>query len=315
MLEDTTVVVVLRLIKAQHQDRLPGLEDAFFEHEEASESVMTQVQEGQQSPLYRGHPMKQNLDRRTKQSVALVRLAKVMGPVRTEGLTENVIRQLKESIRSKIITRGERLPPERELAELLGISRGSLRQALKALQVMGVLKVIQGSGAYLADSAEAILRDPEGLLVPLRGYSFAEMYEARRAMEAESAACAALRATEEDLEKMRAELKAMRAIRADVRKFAGRDKAFHHHIAVASGNSVFIWFIELLQKVLAQGHLTHARSGQIKDSIAEHEAILKAIEAHDPETARKEMLAHLTLSKAYTDQEVGMELRAVSPSR
>src|ERR1700733_13408585 len=125
---------------------------------------------------------------RTKHSAALVRLAKAMGPVRTEGLTENVVRQLKDCVRRRIITPGERLPPERELAALLKISRGSLRQALKALEVMGVLNVVQGSGAYLADRAAVILRDPEGLLIPLRGHSFAEMYEARRAMEAESAA-------------------------------------------------------------------------------------------------------------------------------
>src|SRR5580700_8883698 len=95
--------------------------------------------------------MKDNLDHRTKHSAALVKLAKVMGPIRTEGLTENVVRQLKDCVRRRIITPGERLPPERELAALLKISRGSLRQALKALQVMGVLNVVQGSGAYLAD--------------------------------------------------------------------------------------------------------------------------------------------------------------------
>jgi DNA-binding GntR family transcriptional regulator len=84
-------------------------------------------------------------DDRTKQSAALVRLAKVMGPIRAEGLTENVVRLLKDCIRRRIITPGERLPPERELAALLKISRGSLRQALKALEVMGVLNVVQGS--------------------------------------------------------------------------------------------------------------------------------------------------------------------------
>jgi GntR family transcriptional regulator, transcriptional repressor for pyruvate dehydrogenase complex len=259
--------------------------------------------------------MDSNQDHGEAQSAALARLAKVMGPVRTEGLTENVVRQLKECIRRRIITPGERLPPERELAALLKISRGSLRQALKALQVMGVLKVVQGSGAYLADRAEAILRDPEGLLVPLRGHSFAEMYEARRAMEAESAACAALRASEQDVEKMRAEIKAMHLVRTEVRKFVGRDNAFHHHIAVASGNSVFIWFTDLLQKVLAKGQLIHARSEQVQSLIAEHQAILNAIEAHDPELARREMLAHLTLSKAYSDRQTGMELQVVAPRR
>ena len=259
--------------------------------------------------------MKDNLDPRTKHSAALVRLAKVMGPIRTEGLTENVVRQLKDCVRRRIITPGERLPPERELAALLKISRGSLRQALKTLQVMGVLNVVQGSGAYLADRAEVILREPEGLLIPLRGHSFAEMYEARRAMEAESATCAALRAGDQDLEKMRAEIRSMRAIGTDIRKFVSRDNAFHHHIAVASGNSVFIWFIDLLQKVLAKGQLIHARSEQMQASIAEHQAILAAIEGHDPEAARKEMLAHLTLSKAYSDRKTGMELQVVSPRR
>ncbi len=80
-------------------------------------------------------------------------------------------------------------------------------------------------------------------------------------------------------------------MRAEIRKFVSHDNAFQHHIAVASGNSVFIWFIDLLQKVLA------------------------AIEDHDPETARKEVLAHLTLSKAYSDRETGMELQVVSPRR
>ncbi len=259
--------------------------------------------------------MNRSTNGKSDQSAALLRLAKEMGPVRTECLTENVVRQLKNSIRRKIIKPGERLPPERELASLLNISRGSLRQALKALQIMGVLNVVHGSGAYLADAAEAVLRDPEAILVPLRGHSFAEMYEARRAMEAESAACAALRATDHDLDRMRSEIQASRSSLTNIRQFVSRDQAFHRHIAVASGNSVFIWFIDLLQKVLAKGQLVHTRSEQLETVVAEHEDILKAIGAHAPDTARKEMLAHLTLSKAYSDKATDMELRVVSPIR
>jgi GntR family transcriptional repressor for pyruvate dehydrogenase complex len=251
----------------------------------------------------------------SSQSSALARLAKEMGPIRTEDLTENVVRQIKASILHGAIKPGERLPPERELAALLKISRGSLRQALKALQIMGVLEVIHGSGTYLSDAAEAILRDPEDLLIPSRGHSFAEMYEARRAMEAESAASAAMRATEQDLQKMRFEIEAMRKILTSTRRFIERDKAFHRHIAVASGNSVFIWFIELLQRVLDKGQRVHARSERMHILVAEHERILAAIESRDSDLARKEMLCHLTLSKAYTDQETGIELRVVSPGR
>src|SRR5579862_804356 len=194
--------------------------------------------------------------KRSEQSHALIRLAKEMGPIRTEDLTENVVREIKASILRGSIKPGERLPPERELAALLKISRGSLRQALKTLQIMGVLEVIHGSGTYLADVAPAVLRDPEDLLVPLRGHSFAEMYEARRAMEAESAASAATRATEKDLQKMRAEIEGMARALNSKRRFAERDKAFHRQIAIASGNSVFIWFIDLLQKVLERGQLS-----------------------------------------------------------
>ncbi len=244
----------------------------------------------------------------------LDRLATAMGPIRNEGLTEHVIRELKRSILQKIVTPGERLPPERELATLLGISRGSLRQALKALQVMGVLKIVHGSGAFLSEAAENILGYPEYLLVPLRGHSFAEMYEARRAMEAESAATAALRATAQDIKKMRAEIESMRHSMRNIQRFVQHDSLFHRHIALASGNRVFVWFIDLLQKVLAEGQVSHARSVQLGRVIAEHQRIVAAIEAHEPDVARAEMLAHLILSKAYTDQRTGLELRVLPES-
>jgi DNA-binding FadR family transcriptional regulator len=98
----------------------------------------------------------------------------------------------------------------------------------------------------------------------------------------------------------------------NTRQFVNRDKMFHHHIAVASGNIVFIWFIDLLQKVLAKGQLIHARGDHAQLVISEHERILDAIQARDPEMARAQMLAHLTLSKAYTHRQAGIELR-VSP--
>jgi len=260
--------------------------------------------------------VKTKIPNRSRSTSAYVmdRLAAAMGPIRNEGLTQHVIRELKRSILQKIVTPGERLPPERELANLLGISRGSLRQALKALQVMGVLKIVHGSGAFLSEAAESILGDPEYLLIPLRGHSFAEMYEARRAMEAESAATAAIRATEQDIKKMRAEIKSMRHSMRNIQRFVQHDRLFHRHIALASGNRVFVWFIDLLQKVLAEGQLSHARSEQLGSVITEHHRIVAAIEAHESDVARAEMLAHLTLSRAYSDQHTGLELRVLPES-
>jgi GntR family transcriptional regulator, transcriptional repressor for pyruvate dehydrogenase complex len=253
--------------------------------------------------------------RRTPSARVLDRLATAMSPIRNEGLTEHVIRELKRCILQRLIRPGERLPPERQLATLFDISRGSLRQGLKALQVMGVLEIIHGSGTYLSENSEAILRDPESLLVPLRGHSFAEMYEARRAMEAESAATASVRAERDDIINMRREIRAMRSATRNIQRFVQHDRAFHRHIALASGNSVFVWFIDLLQNILAEGQVSHARTEQLADVIAEHERIVAAIEAGRSDLARSEMLAHLTLSKAYTDQDTGVELRVVSQAR
>ena len=95
--------------------------------------------------------IKAKIPNRSRSTSAYVmdRLAAAMGPIRNEGLTQHVIRELKRSILQEedCDTRGT-AAPERELANLLGISRGSLRQALKALQVMGVLKIIHGSETF-----------------------------------------------------------------------------------------------------------------------------------------------------------------------
>src|SRR5688572_3824884 len=90
------------------------------------------------------------------------------------SLTEQLVESMKSWVLQGALAPGERLPPERELAALFKVSRSSLRQALKTLEVMGVLEARQGSGTYLTESAETILKQPTDLLVPLRGVSFAE---------------------------------------------------------------------------------------------------------------------------------------------
>jgi DNA-binding FadR family transcriptional regulator len=79
--------------------------------------------------------------------------------------------------------------------------------------------------------------------------------------------------------------------------------------------AVNVWFIVLLQKVLAKGQLTHARNERLHLLTQEHGRIVDAIEARDPDAARERMLAHLTISKCYSDQEIGIELQVISPGR
>jgi GntR family transcriptional repressor for pyruvate dehydrogenase complex len=247
-----------------------------------------------------------------KPTGVLERLASELGPVPFEGLTEHLIRQMKGWVLRGLIQPGERLPPERELAAMLNVSRSSLRQALKVLQVMGVFEVKQGSGNYLSETAAGILRQPTDLLMPLRGLSFGELFEARRAMEAEAAACAAARASEAEAHKIRRELEHMRLHLAEPVAYFKHDVAFHRHIALASGNSIFVWFFELVSKVLSEAWLGRAKEGNSERTFAEHQSIASAIERHDPEAARTAMLQHLMLTKFYSNQQTPFELRVIA---
>lgn len=248
-------------------------------------------------------------DKEPSENPTLERLASAIGPIRSEGLTQHLVRRLRDCIVDGVIKPGERLPPERELALMLNVSRSSLRQALKAFQVMGVLEVKQGSGNYLTENAGQIVREPEDLLVPLRGITFAELFEARRAIEAEAAACAAVRARRSEFDEMNAAIEQMHLAQDDVIRFAAHDTEFHRVIATASGNSVLIWFITLFQHVLNDAHIAHARAAKLPRIREEHSRIYKALRARDADEARREMLAHLTLSRHYTDQPALFELR------
>ena len=254
--------------------------------------------------------------KRPESTETLNRLAAELGPIRSQGLTESLVLHLKDCVLRGVLHPGERLPPERELSAMLGVSRSSLRQALKSLQVMSVLEVRQGSGNYLSNSAEKILREPVNLLVPLRGVSYFELYEARRAMEAEAAACAATRATPEDIDRIAIHLQLMREAKNDAVENVKHDTAFHRRIAVASGNSVFLWFQDLVHHVLYEAMLAYFHKVNRDELIADHERILNAIRQEDPSAARTAMLKHLVLNKVYSGDRIEeLELRVTNPAQ
>jgi GntR family transcriptional repressor for pyruvate dehydrogenase complex len=232
-----------------------------------------------------------------------------------DGLTDRLVEVVKSWVFQGLIAPGERMPPERELAALLKVSRSSLRSALKSLEVMGLLEARQGSGTYVTQSADAILRPPADLLMPLRGVSFAELFEARRAMEVESAASAAVRANSQDIEGLRSLIERMRRNRSHPAAYFASDVAFHQKIAQVSGNAVFAWFNEMIVKVMSDAWRQRAKIGdRTRSTFAEHEAIFVAIERHDPRAAREAMWAHLDLAKFYSQAPTQVELRVLSPS-
>ncbi|MCK6429896.1 MAG: FadR family transcriptional regulator [Burkholderiaceae bacterium] len=214
-------------------------------------------------------------------------------------------RQIADQI-AALIRRGEfkpgsRLPPERDLAKQLGVSRPSVREALIALEVEGFVEVRIGSGVYVtsAGSRRAGGRVGKAALPPDSGPF--ELIEARRLVESECAAQAARHASAAQVRRMKAALATMRTDgRRNVVPLEG-DQRFHECVADASGNSALAMLVRTLwaQRTgplfLRLEH--HFDTPALwSAAIAEHQAILAAIESRDPGAARAAMRRHLDMA-------------------
>jgi DNA-binding FadR family transcriptional regulator len=208
-------------------------------------------------------------------------------------LYRQIADQIRTLIRSGEFTPGSRLPPERDLARQLGVSRPSVREALIALEVEGLVEVRIGSGIYVRAPANGDARGPpEALAGPF------ELLRARYVIESECAALAAksakraqLRAIEDALDDMDHEID-------NEREPLPGDRLFHLRIAEATGNSALTHVIRLLWDErggeLFQRLEHHYDSPQLwRAAIAEHRAVLESIAAHDSAGARLAMQRHL----------------------
>ena len=191
------------------------------------------------------------------------------------------------------LTPGQRLPPERDLAESFGVARSSLRQALKVLEIMGVISQRVGDGTYLKTGAAAILGEPMEFLILLDGITFHELMEARLIVEPELTSRAAARATDDDIEELSGVLKAMEAARAQQDKFIAQDLLFHHTIFRIAANRVCGLMFTVVHQSLAK--LIHLTSQVVpaEHTLKLHRRIFVAIRKRDAEEARRRMTEHL----------------------
>lgn len=216
-----------------------------------------------------------------------------------QRLYRHIAEQLRARIQQGEYTPGMRLPAERELAQRLGVSRPSVREALIALEVEGWVEVRTGSGVYVLDrlARTAAPAVPPGEWGPL------ELIRARRVVEGETAALAARQARRKDTDAMQRALQSMRDdAERGVMPLAG-DRAFHSAIVQACGNVVLTETVETFWDA-RNGPLFERLGGYFetvdawRTAIAEHEAIVAAIRARDAEAARTAMQTHLDRSHA-----------------
>ena len=208
--------------------------------------------------------------------------------VRMYRLVADRIQQL---IRDEGFESGMRLPPERELAARLGVSRASLREAMVALEIGGVVEVRGGSGVYVAE------QHARPAAVPEAGPGPFEVLAARRLVEAEVAARAARNATDSALDAILAAVTEMERTYDDPASHEATDRNFHLALARAAGNSALVGVVEYLwQQRGAMAHRLkqHYRTEELgAATLADHRAILGAVAARDEAGARQAMRAHL----------------------
>ena len=221
--------------------------------------------------------------------------------VATQRLYEQVAGQVTDLVARGEFKPGDRLPPERDLAKLLGVSRPTVREAMIALEIAGLVEVRVGAGAFITEKAQtngANHRLFEGV-----GSSPVELIAARRTIEPEVAALAAQLATAEEIAAI-AETVTMIAAAQDTPAHRAADHKFHVRIGHASHNNILTTIVDecwaemyspMFERMGAITGLIVSRcSPQQKDTtVAEHEKVYRAIAGHDPDAARAAMDAHL----------------------
>jgi len=218
----------------------------------------------------------------------------VVEPMRTGQTMEQVVARVYELIKTEGMKPGDRLPPERELAKQLGISRPSLRAGLGSLISMGVLKSRQGAGTFLVDGPPALDSEPLRLLAELHGFSYEHMFETRSILEVGATGLAAERATGEDLATMAEEIAEMFAALNDPQQFLVHDMAFHRAVAAASGNPTLATLVEMVSAILYERRRnTIERAHDFNEALDLHRRIYRAIRSRQPEAAREAMQEHI----------------------
>lgn len=214
--------------------------------------------------------------------------------------TDEVVDGIKRMILDGTLHPGDRLPVEKELAAELGVSRGSLREGVRALSILGVLDTRQGDGTYVTSLEPGRLLAPMGFVVDLHGDSGAGSFHAvRRVLETEAAGLAALHADDAALAQARATLdeaaEVLRTEPLDHERLLETDIAFHRTVAGAAGNPVLAALVETLASRTVRERLWRGISEEdaVSRTHAEHEAVLAALVAHDPDRARLRMGVHL----------------------
>src|ERR1700677_2501516 len=213
-------------------------------------------------------------------------------------LTLQVVAHVRALIASGKLRPGDRLPPERELARELKISRSSLRAGIGFLAAMGVLKSRHGAGTFVSTGPPALDSSSLSVLGALHGFLPWQMFEARLVLEASVASLAAERATDEHIAELAEEVTEMYASLDDPHEYLIHDVRFHRTVARAAGNPILATLMETITANLYEHRSkTVANAVDLKEAAEMHREIYRAIRSHNPPQAKHTMEQHLSLAR------------------
>ena len=225
----------------------------------------------------------------------------------TAPLTEAAIRQVRDLIASGQLEPGARLPPESELADLLGTSRSTVREAVRALVTARVLDVRRGDGTYVTSLRPELLLEGIGAAAELMQDGFTlELVQVRRILEPAATAMAAARIDEETLEALRVCLHRM-STASSQDELVQFDAEFHELVASAAGNETLASMLNGVSSRTTRGRVWRGvvEAGATERTMTEHASILAALEAHDPRLAEAAALVNVTTTEACFRQRLG----------
>ena len=218
--------------------------------------------------------------------------------IQRKRLSDQIIESLIAMIANGELKPGDKLPPEPQLMNQFGVGRSSVREAIGALELIGLITVRPGHGTHITESPEKVQSTSIGLsLITIGHDKIRELVEARVELEQVIVRLAAERATKEDLTELKAQHKKLTDTVKSGRKLIHADLGFHAALAKASHNSVLMRFLNELRQPMRHWMEQKAKYDWGYDQVIEqHQTILNAIEAHDPETAQSAMRIHLELA-------------------
>ena len=226
-------------------------------------------------------------------------------PIKTKRLYEEIMEQIKRLLTDGKLKPGDKLLAEREMAEQFQVSRASVREAIRTLEMLGIIDIRPGEGTFIRDTETDDIIRPLAMFLAVERSSLLDMFEMRRIFETATAGLAAQRATEEELDQIEAMLENMRE-RLNVQDPARGeefDAAFHYAVAEATHNSLLTKLFKTVSEEFAKANSVARRqlyqSGEenAQKIIDQHAEILSGIRSRSPEVASKAMLSHLLFAE------------------